>query len=43
MSLGEAMSPNGGVESRRVMEERPLDTIPVKRVVITVDVDSISG
>ena len=28
MSLGEARSPNGGVDSRRVMEERPLD--PVK-------------
>jgi RNA-directed DNA polymerase len=33
MSLGEAMSPNGGVESRRVMEERPLDPVSMQYVV----------
>ena len=29
MSLGVAMSPNGGVNSRRVMEERPLNPVSV--------------
>jgi RNA-directed DNA polymerase len=33
MSLGEAKSPNGGVESRRVMEERPLDSVSMQYVV----------
>lgn len=33
MSLGEAMSPNGGVDSRRVMEERPLDPVSMQYVV----------
>ena len=33
MSLGEAMSPNGGVDSRRVIEERPLDPVSMQYVV----------
>ena len=33
MSLGEARSPNGGVESRRVIEERPLDPVSMPYVV----------
>lgn len=33
MSLGEAMSPNGGVDSRRVMEDRPLDPVSMQYVV----------
>jgi RNA-directed DNA polymerase len=33
MSLGEAMSPNGGVDSRRVMEKRPLDPVSMQYVV----------
>lgn len=33
MSLGEAMSPNGGVDSQRVKEDRPLDPVSVEYVV----------
>ena len=33
MSLGEAMSPKGGVNSRRVIEERPLDPVSMQYVV----------
>jgi len=33
MSLGETMSPNGGVDSRRVIEERPLDPVSMQYVV----------
>jgi RNA-directed DNA polymerase len=33
MSLGEAMSPNGGVDSRRVIEERPLEPVSMQYVV----------
>jgi len=33
MSLGEAMSPNGGVDSQRVMEDRPLDPVSAEYVV----------
>ena len=33
MSLGEARSPNGGVDSRRVMEERPFDPVSMQYVV----------
>ncbi len=29
MSLGEAMIPNGGADSRRVVEERPLNPVAV--------------
>ena len=33
MSSGETMSPNGGADSRRVMEERPLNPVSVQYVV----------
>lgn len=33
MGLGEARSPNGGANSRRVVEERPLDPVSVQYVV----------
>lgn len=33
MSSGEAMNPNGGADSRRVMEERPLNPVSVEYVV----------